>query len=83
MARGAGDCRPGRDYADLSLKSIGKHRSMDKKAKKKVEVLRKRIEKMQILLQCAKEQMDDPSEVEQLQSDIEQAKAEITRLKAS
>lgn len=56
---------------------------MDKKAKKKVGVLRKRIEKLQVLLGCAKQQMDDPSEVEKLQADIDAAKAEITRLKAS
>jgi len=56
---------------------------MDKKAKKKVEVLHKRIDKLQRLLKGAKEQMDDPDEVVKLESDLAEAKAEITRLKAT
>lgn len=56
---------------------------MDKKAKKRVEVLRKKIEKDQQLLNCAKEQMDDPDEVVQLEKKIADAKAEITKLKES
>ncbi len=55
---------------------------MDKKAKKKIDVLRKRIEKMQRLLHDAKEQMDDPSEVESLEASMVEAKAEIARLKS-
>lgn len=56
---------------------------MDKKAKKRVEVLRKKVDKMQQLLNCAKEQMDDPEEVAQLEKDIAEAKAEIHKLKES
>ncbi len=55
---------------------------MDKKAKKRIEVLRKRIDKLQLLLKGAKEQMDDPDEVVKLESDLAEAKAEITRLKS-
>ena len=56
---------------------------MDKKAKKRVEVLRKKLPQMQLLLAAAKEQPDDPEEPARLQAEIEAAKAEITKLKAS
>lgn len=56
---------------------------MDKKAKKRVEVLRKKVEKYQQLLSAAKAQPDDPDEIVQLEKDIADAQAEITKLKAS
>lgn len=56
---------------------------MDKKAKKRVEVLRKKISSLQVRLNGAKQQMDDPDEVTQLESEIAAAKAEIEKLKAS
>ncbi len=56
---------------------------MDKKSKKRVEVLRKKIDGLQQRLNGAKQQMDDPAEVEQLEAAISDAKEEITKLKAS
>lgn len=56
---------------------------MDKKAKKRVEVLRKKITQMQKLLAAAKEQPDDPDEPARIQADIDAAKAEIAKLKDS
>ncbi len=56
---------------------------MDKKAKKRVEVLRKKIASTQLRLNGAKKQMDDPDEVRQYEADIAAAKEEITKLKAS
>jgi hypothetical protein len=56
---------------------------MDKKAKKRVEVLRKKLPLMHQLLAAAKEQPDDPEEPARLQAEIDAAKAEITKLKAS
>lgn len=53
---------------------------MDKKAKKRVEVLRKKIGDLQQRLSGAKQQMDDPAEVVQLERDIAAAKAEIDKL---
>jgi peptidoglycan hydrolase CwlO-like protein len=55
---------------------------MDKKSKKKIDVLRKRIEKLQRLLHDAKEQMDDPGEVDKLEAALAESKAEIARLKS-
>jgi len=56
---------------------------MDKKAKKRIEVLRKKITQMQQLLVAAKQQPDDPDEPARLQADIESAQAEMQKLKAS
>ena len=56
---------------------------MDKKAKKKIEVLRQRIQKLQPQLAGAKSQMDDPDEVQRLEDQIATARAEVEELKAS
>ena len=54
---------------------------MDKKTKKKIEILRQKQDKVQKLLNDAKAQTDDPAEVEQLQKQIDDIKAEIEVLK--
>jgi hypothetical protein len=56
---------------------------MDKKAKKRIEVLRQRLLKLRLLLNGAKEQMDDPDDVVRIEKEIADAEAEITKLKAS
>lgn len=56
---------------------------MDKKAKKRVEVLRKKIATLQQQLVGAKEQPDDPDEPARIQAEIDKAKEEIAELKAS
>ncbi len=56
---------------------------MDKKAKKRVEVLRKKMPQLQQLLACAKQQPDDPEEPARIQAELDAAKAEIEKLKAS
>jgi hypothetical protein len=53
---------------------------MDKKVKKKQEVLRQRLHKLQQQLAGARKQMDDPDEVRRLESDIAAAKAELEKL---
>lgn len=53
----------------------------DKKTKKRLEVLRGKLEKQQKLLKAAKSQTDEPGEVEKIESDIEAIKAEIAELK--
>ena len=55
---------------------------MDKKAKKRVEVLRQRIQKMKQQLAGARQQDDEPGEIERLEKEIADATAEIERLKA-
>jgi peptidoglycan hydrolase CwlO-like protein len=56
---------------------------MDKKSQKRIEMLRKKINDVQQRLAGARKQMDDPSEVAQLESELTAAKAEIEKLKAT
>ncbi len=56
---------------------------MDKKAKKKIDVLRQRIQKLNQQLAGAKQQDDEPGEVERLEKEISDAKEQIEKLKAS
>lgn len=56
---------------------------MDKKAKKKIEVIRQRITKLRGLLTAAKQQMDDPDDVRKLEAQIQAEEAEIAKLQAS
>lgn len=56
---------------------------MDKKAKKKIEVLRKRLEKCRQQLAGAKAQTDDPAEVATLEKEIADIQADIEKLKNS
>ncbi|MGY8748718.1 MAG: hypothetical protein ACKVHR_11785 [Pirellulales bacterium] len=54
---------------------------MDKKTKKKLEILRQRIEKTQKILASAREQTDEADEVEKIQQQISDMKIEISNLK--
>jgi len=55
---------------------------MDRKAKKKLEVIRQRISKMQQQLAGAKRQNDEPGEVDRLEAEIARLKNEADQLKA-
>lgn len=54
---------------------------MDKKSKKRLEVLRAKLEKSQKLLKDARAQTDDPAEVDQIQQQIKVIEAEIAELR--
>lgn len=54
---------------------------MDKKAKKKIDVLRQRIQKLQLQLAGAKQQEDEPGEVAKLEAEIKSLLADIDKLK--
>lgn len=56
---------------------------MDKKAQKRIDLLRKKINDLQQRLAGARKQMDDADEVRQLEADIAAAKMEIEKLKQS
>jgi cob(I)alamin adenosyltransferase len=56
---------------------------MDKKAQKKIDVLRQRLLKLKQQLAGSRAQMDDADEVRRLEDDIAKAEAEIEKLKAS
>ena len=55
---------------------------MDKKAKKKIDTLRQRIQKLKNQLAGAKQQDDEPGEVARLETEIADAQAEIEKLQA-
>jgi hypothetical protein len=54
---------------------------MDKKDKKRMEVLQQKIAKLQHLLAGAKKQPDDPADVPRLEKELAAAHAELTTLK--
>jgi len=56
---------------------------MDKKAKKKIDVLQQKLQKLRQQLAGAKKQMDDPDEVARLQQQVADAEAELAKLKES
>jgi hypothetical protein len=56
---------------------------MDKKAKKKIDVLHQRLQQLRQKLAGAKAQLDDPEEVRRLEQDVAAAEAEITKLKSA
>jgi peptidoglycan hydrolase CwlO-like protein len=55
---------------------------MDKKAQKRIELLNKKLKELRPRLAGARKQMDDVSEVQQLEKDIAAAEAEIEKLKS-
>jgi len=57
-------------------------RAMDKKAKKRIDLLNAKLQTLRQQLSGARRQMDDPDEVKRLEHDIAAAEAEIARLKA-
>jgi hypothetical protein len=54
---------------------------MDKKVKKRIDLLHKKVNDLQQRLAGARKQMDDPHEVEQLESQLAAAQTEIEKLK--
>jgi hypothetical protein len=54
---------------------------MDKKIKKKQDVLRQRLQKLHQQLAGARKQMDDPDEVRRLEQEVASAEQELQKLK--
>jgi hypothetical protein len=54
---------------------------MDGKTKKRLELLQKRLGKLRQQLAGAVRQNDDPQEVARLRGEVEEAEAEVRRLK--
>lgn len=55
--------------------------AIDKKSKKRLEVLRKKLEKLQAQLIGTKQQEDEPGEVAGIEKEIEDTRAEMAELK--
>jgi len=56
---------------------------MDKRVKKKLEVVRQRLAKLRQQLAGAKKQLDDPAEVDRLECEVRDCETEIEKLKQS
>ena len=56
---------------------------MDKKAKKRIDVLQQKLQKLRLQLAGAKKQPDDPGDIKRLESEIATTEAELQKLKAS
>ncbi len=56
---------------------------MDKKAKKRIEVLQPKLQKLRLQLAGAKKQMDDAAEVKRLESEIASVEKELAELRHS
>lgn len=54
---------------------------MDKKDKKRIEVLQQKIAKLQQQLAGAKKQPDDPADIPRLENELAAAHAELSKLK--
>ena len=57
--------------------------SMNKKTKKRLDVVRKTLQKLRLQLSGAKQQTDEPDEVERLESEIVALQQEAEQLKNS
>lgn len=56
---------------------------MDKKAKKKIQTLNQRVQKLRSQLAGARKQMDDPDELKNLEQQLADAEAELAKIKGS
>jgi hypothetical protein len=56
---------------------------MDKKAKKRIDLLNQRLQKLRLQLAGARKQLDDPEDVRRLERDIEEVASELEKLKQS
>ena len=56
---------------------------MDKKTKKKIDVLHQKVQKLKQQLAGAKQQPDEPGEVERLESQIAEAQSQIEKLRTA
>ena len=56
---------------------------MDKKAKKRLDIVRKTLQKLRLQLSGARQQDDEPGEVERLENEIATLEQESEKLKNS
>jgi hypothetical protein len=54
---------------------------MDKKAKKRIDVLQEKLQRLRMQLAGARKQPDDPADVPRLEKEIAAAEAELAKLK--
>jgi len=57
------------------------NRIMDKKIKKKIDVLHQRIQNLRQQIAGTKKQLDDPAELKNLENQLAAAEAELVKIK--
>jgi cob(I)alamin adenosyltransferase len=57
--------------------------SMDKKTKKRLDIVRKTLQKLRLQLSGTRQQDDEPGELERLESEIATLEQEAEKLKSS
>ncbi len=71
-----------RESAETDKELSGASEGMDKKAKKRIQTLHERIQKLRQQLAGARKQADDPGELQALERQITEAEAEVAKLKS-
>jgi hypothetical protein len=56
---------------------------MDRKAKKRIDVLQPKLQQLRMQVSGAKKQLDDPDEVKRLEAEIAAVEAELKKLRES
>ena len=56
---------------------------MDKRDKKRIDVINQRLQKLRLQLAGAKQQADDPGEAQRIETEIAQLEAEGRKLRAT
>jgi uncharacterized membrane protein len=54
---------------------------MDKKAKKRIDLLHQRLQKLRLQLAGARQQPDEPEDLQRIEKEIAAAEAELAKLK--
>jgi hypothetical protein len=72
--------KPGKLF--LGEPSAGRNRSMDGRAKKRLEVIKQKLQLLRQKLSGARRQDDEPGEVRKLEQEIAALEAEMAKLKA-
>ena len=66
---------------NCKLQVLERGAAMDKKQKKRLDVLNQRIQGLRQQLAGARKQMDDPAEIQNLQEQLEAAEVELAKAK--
>lgn len=83
FAESSGPALPPASGASLFDSAPEEGETMDKKAKKRIDVLQVKLQTLRMQLAGSKRQMDDPAEVQRLEKEIAASEAELAKLKAS
>lgn len=70
-------------WLEVAVTQQGSTKTMDKKAKKKLEITRKNLQVLRLALAGARKQDDEPGEINRLEQEIAKLEADAEKLKSS